>query len=179
MPRWAADRGSRGRTSVTLHIHIYSLHSPFCMDSFLAEEKKEMSIKQTSDPTLVGWTLARIKTNRMDGVETSKADVTSDGEQLIANTECVWNIDLVCVEREASPSTLSSVLKYKWKNNTFTLRSLWEQRISWNTHRLWFIFRTQQQQEKRDWYHHLTSSLWIMLCMPAESKAVSAFSKPV
>lgn len=67
----------------------------------------------------------------MDGVVTCKADnITSDGEQLIGTTECVWNIDLVYVDRDASPNILSTVLKYKWKNNTFTLRSQWEQRGS-------------------------------------------------
>lgn len=38
----------------------------------------------------------------MDGVETSKGDITSDEEQLIANTECMWNSDLVCTDKEAS-----------------------------------------------------------------------------
>lgn len=67
----------------------------------------------------------------MDGVVTSKTDnLTSDQEWLIGTPECVWNIDLVCVGREASPNILSSVLKYKWKNNTFTTRSQWEQRGS-------------------------------------------------
>lgn len=52
----------------------------------------------------------------MDGAVTSKTDnITSDGERLIGTTECVWNIDLVCVDREASPNILSSVLKLNEK----------------------------------------------------------------
>lgn len=48
-----AYRGSRGRTSITTHLHIYSLQS-FQYKQFSCREKEKMSIKQTSDSTLDG-----------------------------------------------------------------------------------------------------------------------------
>lgn len=89
----------------------------------------------------------------MDGVVTSKTNtITSDRQHLIGTTECVWNIDLVCVERELSPNILWSVLKYKWKNNTFTIRSQWEQTGSAEAHAACDLYSEPTgSKKKKDW----------------------------
>lgn len=116
---------------------------------------------------------------------TSKPDdITSDGEQLIGTTECVWNIDLVCVDKEESLNTLSSVLKYKWKNNNL-LEGHSGNKEDQLKHTQLVIYIQNPQAARKDRliassYNQLLDHV-VHLRMPAESMAFSfsAFCKQV